>query len=219
MTRLSFFAIFLLLGQLTACGPDASQKKPAATATHSPPDSSPADHTAVTGDTESVPPPLPPPIPASPGNTAFQISRSQVGAIKIGMAVSQLRQVVPAGQLREVAITKEGKGYKAYEIGRRPAGLLVEEICEPGCRVWRIQVKDAAYRTPEGLGIGSTLGEVKKHYPISFLGAGETEIVAVSGQQKITFMLDVSKLPPQNIPRLNLQNTPDSVKVLGMLVF
>jgi hypothetical protein len=50
------------------------------------------------------------------------------------------------------------------------------------------------------------------------LGSGETEIVAVAGKQQITFLLDVSHLPARDVPRLNIQNTPDSVKVLGMLV-
>ena len=158
------------------------------------------------------------PIPTTPAEgSRYRVGPGQVGAIKTGMPTADLEQAIPAGQLHETSIHLEGQAYKAYEVNLHGGGVLVEETCDPACRVWRIQVRNPAYRTAEGLGVGSSLGEVKKHYPISFLGSGETEIVAVSNQKKITFMLDVSHLPPQQVPWLDLQNTPDSVKVLGML--
>ena len=154
--------------------------------------------------------------------SSWQITKGQIGPIRVGMPVTEMRKQVPAQLLKEVPITREGKGYKAYEIRQSgadtKAGLLVEEICEPDCKVWRIQVQNPAYKTKEGLGIGSTLADVKKHYKLSFLGAGETEIVAVSDDAKLTFMLDVSNVPPKEVPRLNLKNTPDSTPVIGMLV-
>ncbi|QNF33108.1 hypothetical protein HUW51_10345 [Adhaeribacter swui] len=156
------------------------------------------------------------------GTTSWQISKNKIGPIHIGMHVDALRKAVPAEMIKEVPITREGRGTKAYEIRQsateQPAGLLIEETCEPTCRVWRVHVQSAAYKTKEGLGIGATLGEVKKHYKLSYLGAGETEIVAVSDDAKLTFMLDVSKLPEKQVPRLNLENTPDNTPVLGMLI-
>jgi hypothetical protein len=206
------FSLAFLLG---ACGPGSTQASRPEAKRQVPADALPGNATEVTGkDDEQAAPITAPPAEAA----RYRISPSQVGAIKIGMPVADLKKVIPASQLKETNIHLEGQGYKAYAIGPHQAGLLVEETCEPACRVWRIQVRNPAYRTAEGLGVGSSLGEVKKHYPISFLGSGETEIVAVSNQQKITFMLDVSQLPPRQVPWLNLQNTPDSVKVLGMLV-
>jgi hypothetical protein len=214
MTRTTLCFLLLLAGQLAACNPEQNPQSRQQTPTPPEPDSLPADGTAVTaGATTEAPQQIP-----AQDSSRYQITRSQVGPIKIGMPVARLPLVVPPGQFREVALTREGQGFKAYEVGGPPAGLLVEERCTTACRVWRIQVKDPAYRTAEGLGIGSTLGEVKKYYPISFLGTGETEIVAVSSQKKITFQLDVSHLPAAKVPRLNVHNTPDSVKVLGLLI-
>ena len=152
----------------------------------------------------------------------FLITRSQIGAIKIGMPIDELEKLIPADRLNEVPIYKEGQGYKAYEVrknaGDAQAALRIEEKCEPECQVWRIQVIDPAYRTAASLGINSSLGAVRKHYPISYLGPGETEIVAVSEKENITFMLDVSHLPLSKVPFLNNKNTPDSVRVLGMYI-
>lgn len=216
MNRLALFLSLALSCQLHACGPADQQQTLAQEQQQEPlpADSLPADGTAVIPDT--APEDLAP-LPADPGQARFQISPGQVGPIRIGMEVSQLKKLLP-GQLKETALHLEGEQFRAYQIGKFESGVLVEEKCAPSCQVWRIQVRDSVYRTSENLGVGSTLGEVKKHYPISFLGPGETEIVAVSDKKKITFLLDVSALPAGKVPRLNLENTPDSVKVLGMLI-
>ena len=152
----------------------------------------------------------------------YTIGNRQVGPVKINMPVNDFKKLISPRQIQEVNITREGRGHKAYEIKKDAAdtkpALLAEEICEPNCRVWRVQVLDSAFKTPEGIRIGSTLGEVKKHYPISYLGPGETEIVAVSENKKLTFMLDVSKLPAKQVPFLNLKNTPNEVPVKGILL-
>lgn len=155
--------------------------------------------------------------------TFYLITNRQVGPIQINAPVAELKNKIPPSLLNETSITREGRGYKAYEVRKQATdsepALRVEESCEPDCRVWRIQVRDSAFKTPEGIGIGTTLGMVKKHYPISFLGPGETEIVAVAADRHLTFMLDVSKIPARQVPFLNLKNTPDTVRVLGLLVF
>lgn len=214
MKRLPLFLSLAFLCHLQACGPADQPQSAAQQQEPLPADSLPADGTAVIPDT--APEDLVP-LPADTGQARFRIAPGQVGPIRVGMEVSQLKKLLP-GQLKETTLHLEGEQFRAYQIGKFESGVLVEEKCNPGCQVWRIQVRDPVYRTSENLGVGSTLGEVKKHYPVSFLGPGETEIVAVSDKKKITFLLDVSALPASKVPRLNLQNTPDSVKVLGMLI-
>jgi hypothetical protein len=215
--RLKTFLIFILF--FAACHnpqktpPEFSNQSPVAQDSLSPPVAVPADQN----------PGEKPAATDQPDPEKYQVKKGQVGNIKINMPVTDLINLIPSANLQPVAITREGRGYQAYEINysgkETQPGLLVEEICEPACRVWRIQVKGPEFKTPEGLGIGSTLGEVKKYYPITYLGAGETEIVAVARAQKITFLLNVSKIPPKEVPFLNIKNTPDEVMVMGMLVF
>ncbi|CAA9237760.1 MAG: hypothetical protein AVDCRST_MAG95-1295 [uncultured Adhaeribacter sp.] len=170
-----------------------------------------------TGDAASAPTSL-----AVNASAEWRIGKSRVGPIRVGMAVNTLLKTIPAEILKEVPITREGRGNRAYEIRRQAAAdqpsLLVEETCEPICKVWRIHVQDPAFKTKEGLGVGSTLAEVKKHYKISYLGAGETEIVAIADEAKITFLLDVSKVSPAQVPRLNVNNTPGHTPVIGLLI-
>ncbi|RDC65108.1 hypothetical protein [Adhaeribacter pallidiroseus] len=224
--------LFLALVQLVllSCQPkktETNNSQPStSTADSARPETIPADRTVTrldsVGDAASSPAPTPAPNKGENPGTSWQISKSQIGPIQIGMAVNAMRKRVPAEFIKEIPITREGRGNRAYEIrqspGEQKAGLLIEETCEPTCQVWRVHVQNPAYKTKEGLGVGSTLGEVKKHYKISYLGAGETEIVAVSDDAKLTFMLDVSKVPAKQVPRLNLKNTPDSTPIIGMLI-
>jgi hypothetical protein len=215
---------------LLSCQPKNSENTnsqlPASTADSARPETVPADRTVTeldsVGEASSSPAPTQTPNAGENPGTGWQVSKSQIGPIQIGMAVNAMRKRVPAEFVKEVPITREGRGYRAYEIRLSPAdqkaGLLIEETCEPACQVWRVHVQNPAYKTKEGLGVGSTLGEVKQHYKLSYLGAGETEIVAVSDDAKLTFMLDVSKVPAKQVPRLNLENTPDNTPVIGMLI-
>ncbi len=224
--------LFLVILQLALwnCQPKNSENNntqpSTSTADSARPETIPADRTVTkldsVGDASSSPAPTQTLGTGESSGTDWQISKSQIGPIQIGMAVNAMRKRVPAEFLKEVPITREGRGYRAYEIRQTPtdqkAGLLIEETCEPACQVWRVHVQNPAYKTKEGLGVGSTLGDVKKHYKLNYLGAGETEIVAVSDDAKLTFMLDVSKVPAKQVPRLNLENTPDNTPVIGMLI-
>lgn len=214
MRRLPLVLTLALVYFLAACGPADQQQTDTREPETLPADSLPPDGTAVIPDT--APEDLVPPAVRT-GPASYRIAPGQAGPIQIGMDINELKKAWP-GQLQETVRHYEGEQSRAYQIGNFESGVLVEEKCQPACQVWRIQVRDAAYRTGEGLGVGSTLGEVKKHYPLSFLGPGETEIVAIAKDKKFTFLLDVSGLPAKQVPFLNLRNTPDSVKVLGMLI-
>jgi hypothetical protein len=227
----NYFFLFLFFWALYSCQPKKTESTNKAATTSA----------AVTGDSvrpetilpdgtithldsvgEAASTPAPNSATEENTGTSWQISKSKIGPIQIGMAIDAMRKTLPAELVKATPITREGRGNQAYEIRQsdteKQAGLLVEETCEPTCQVWRVHVQNAAYKTKEGLGVGSTLGEVKKHYKLSYLGAGETEIVAVSDDAKLTFMLDVSKVPEKQVPWLNLKNTPDSTPVKGMLI-
>ncbi|PSR52533.1 hypothetical protein AHMF7605_02825 [Adhaeribacter arboris] len=223
--------LFLLVLSLTLlnCQPKKSEEQTTSTAAIAADSANsevvPPDRTVTRLDSvgEAASSPAPNLVSENAGSANnWQITRRQIGPIRIGMPVNEMRKTIPTQLVKEVAITREGRGYHAYEIRHSEkntqAGLRVEETCEPTCKVWRVLVQDPAYKTKEGLGIGSTLGEVKKHYKITYLGAGETEIVAVSDEAKLTFMLNVSKVPPKQVPHLNLKNTPDNTPIIGMLL-
>jgi hypothetical protein len=81
--------------------------------------------------------------------------------------------------------------------GSKNKPTLLIEIREAPCPIfsaWRIVVHDPRFRTREGLGVGSTLGEVRRHYTLQVV-QGEGAFAAVVPSANLAFMLDAVDKP------------------------
>lgn len=112
-------------------------------------------------------------IKPEPDPSEFILAKGRAGSIKIGMPITEIRNNIPAGfTIQDSVLLQEGTEATAYVL--RPVteskGIIIEQTCEPDCKVWRIAVKSPAYKTAAGIGIGSKYGEVQARYPISFVG-------------------------------------------------
>ena len=114
--------------------------------------------------------------------------------------------------------------YKAYEIRNAKGGnfllMLAEESCtEKPCKIFRVRILSPKFSTKENIRIGSTFGEIKKVYPLSFVGLGEADFVALSEKQRMAFALDISKFPPKPLYKIKAEDIPDSTRVTSILLF
>jgi len=173
------------------------------------------------------------PLPAAPETTAedatpapdpssFVIAKGRVGRVSIGMPIEGMRRQVTKGFiLTDTTLTQEGTQSTAYLLHpqNEQKGILVEQTCEPACRVWRISVHSAHYKTPAGIGIGSKYGEVQQVYPITYTGMGEGNFAAVSEEAGFSFILDVSQLPHEKLAQLKPADVPANTLVKGMLIY
>ncbi|MFD2247033.1 mechanosensitive ion channel protein MscS [Pontibacter ruber] len=158
----------------------------------------------------------------SPDPSAFVIGSNKVGSVQIGMPIEEIRQHVPQGYtITDTTLRMEGQDYTAYVLhaGNGGKGLLVEQQCEPECKVWRLRVRDADYKTAQGIGIGSKYGEVQKSFPISYVGPGEGNFVAVSEKTGMTFVLNVSQLPKDRLSKLKPADVPANTIVESIFIF
>jgi hypothetical protein len=153
----------------------------------------------------------------------FVLLPGQAGLVQVGMRVEDLKAAVPAGMLVEKEIRREGISMTLFEVLNdsysQETGLVAEPLCEPECRIYRIEVRDRKYQTPEGVGIGSTYGEVRRAYTISYATAEEGNVVAVAEEQRMSFLLDPGELDRQQLPRLIKADIPDSSLVTRILIF
>ncbi len=150
------------------------------------------------------------------------ISKGQVGSIKIGTPIDQMRQNVPAGlTIADTTLQQEGQQYTAYtlHISGQGHGLLVEQLCEPSCKVWRINVNSPEFKTASGIGIGSKYDEVRQKYTIKYVSPGEGKFVAVAEEAGLSFILDESQLPKGNPAKLKPDDVPANTLVTGILVY
>lgn len=159
---------------------------------------------------------------AAPDPADLLISKGRVGSIRVGMPIDDMRSQVPAGrQIKDSTLQLEGQQYTAYVFTSpdSPKGLLVEQVCEPDCRVWRISIRDDSYRTAQGIGVGSKYSEVAQHYPIAYTDRGDAGFVAVSEAAGMSFILDTSLLDQNRLHQLNPDQVPANTLVKGIIIY
>ncbi|MBK0402278.1 hypothetical protein I5M27_04735 [Adhaeribacter sp. BT258] len=170
-------------------------------------------------DTVAVPKPDPKVVEAE----QYSLAPGRAGKIRVNMPTDSLKKMIPAENLKAVQRELEGEPYTAYELRNPKTGnqllLLAEENCKNTCSIFRIRVLSPKFKTEKGIRVGSTFAEVKNAYPLSFIGLGETDFVAVSDKNKMTFTLDISNFPPKFLDRIVADDIPDSTRVTSIMLF
>jgi hypothetical protein len=107
----------------------------------------------------------------APGDDSFLLDRGRAGRFVLGMSVDEVVRAVGLENVRLVATFPEGLFQPELQItlpGYTKGPALSGPIREFPCRefaLWGISVDDPRFRTSDGLGPGSTLGDVNKRYP------------------------------------------------------
>lgn len=210
MLKNILYAILLGVG-MAACLSDQANSDDAASNTANPTESGPVSE----------------PVEADASRAAMEpadliLAKGQAGHVRIGMPVEEMRSQVPAGQqIRDTTLQLEGQQYTAYVIDspENEGGMLVEQVCEPNCQVWRISIRNPDYRTAQGLGVGSKYSEVAQHYPIAYTSLGEAGFVAVSEANGMSFILDTSQLDQSRLHQLKPGQVPANTLVQGILIY
>jgi hypothetical protein len=114
-------------------------------------------------------------------STLFVLARGQAGTLEIGMSIDTVRRVFGQDRVRLVKRRLEGQLEPAIEIrlahsdsapalvarmGQSPCSDRADE--PPVVSVWGIDVYDPRFRTREGIGVGSTIGELRRVYRVRF---------------------------------------------------
>lgn len=160
----------------------------------------------------------------APDPAAFAVEKGRAGNIRIGMPIDQVRQKVDTKmEVKDTTLNLEGQQSTAYLL--RPEGhekgLLIEQLCEPDCKVWRISVQSQDYKTAKGIGVGSTYDEVKQAYPISNISLAEGNLVAVSEEAGMSFELEDTQLPQDSNKKgkYNPANIPATTTVKRIMLY
>jgi TonB family protein len=152
--------------------------------------------------------------PWPPGNTdPYVIRPDRVGHLWIGMPVTALRGAMPSPQMREIPRQTASGMTTDVEIALEPGGPTALVLNIEGERVRQIEVRSHRFRTIEGIGIGTTLGDLRGRDPGLRVVMCDRGPCAVMNSPRYTFELEV---PPTTAS--DLAEIPDSALVSRVLV-
>lgn len=175
------------------------------------------------------------PASASPAATLDShhlLARGRAGDVRVGMRIGELRTRF-GSDLREVTLQRGGDEFPAFALGRiknsKLPALLLEPLCEDGeddatgqptdhCRIWRITIRDPAYRTAGGLGVGSRYGDIKRAAPLSFVGPNPMGLAATAEDWQMNFLLDTEAFALSKLPA-HRETVHDSIRVTGIQLY
>ena len=131
----------------------------------------------------------------------FVLQPAKAGPVELGQTVDQLYARFGRDNIRLVDLFLEGMFSPALQIqvpGSETQPAIIARIREWPCAefsVWGITVRDRRFRTSDGFGVGSTLGDLRKTYKAE-VGWGEGTRIAHVAALGMTFMLDDSAGAP-----------------------
>ena len=140
--------------------------------------------------------------PFQSGSAQFDLGRGHAGALEVGEPIEDVYQGFGRDRIKLVARFAEGMFTPALEIalaGSAVVPALAVDVREVPCArfsVWAIEVYDRRFRTKEGLGIGSSLRDVRRSYGTQIV-VGEDKTSALAKEIGISFGIS-SAAPADN---------------------
>lgn len=131
-----------------------------------------------------------------PAQGSVVIRKHEVGPVSIGTSAQAVYSMF-RGRNRLVDLALEGHLTPALELSfpetRFNGGVVAELVPKGnGLVVWRIAVTNPNVRTEKGIGVGSSVGELRSHYAIAGVGSGEGRVFVRVDELSASFELDRS---------------------------
>ena len=153
------------------------------------------------------------------------LTKYRAGDIEIGMTIDTLHTKHAPSSTKLVAHYPEGEFAPMLEIYLEGAtkqshpSLLIGIGKKREWIVDAITVNDARFRTPLGIGVGSTLGDIRKVYKVKWIAFGEGPLCANVDEISMTFALDFTDPPPEWYNTNDQRLIPDRAKVVSILLY
>ncbi|MHB9027698.1 MAG: hypothetical protein ACYC9O_02905 [Candidatus Latescibacterota bacterium] len=151
----------------------------------------------------------------------FLLQREKAGRLKVGATVDELNAIYRGFPKNLVDLDREGFFTPAIEIylqnHEKMIPSLVAEFRGDEHRIHMIKIIDQRFKTEKGVGVGSTLGDVKKAYRVSRIEWDELGFFAQVEDIGMAFILD-AVAPPGWAEKRDPGMIPDDAKVISIIL-
>lgn len=151
------------------------------------------------------------------------IRKHEVGPVSIGTSAHVIYSMF-RGRSRLVDLALEGHLTPALELSfpetRADGGVIAELVPKANdLVVWRIAVTNPNVRTEKGIGVGSSVDELRSHYAITGIGSGEGRVFVRVDELAASFELDRSGAGGDRLWKIREPNqVPSRTKIISILL-
>ena len=159
----------------------------------------------------------------------YIISSTRVGSIARGTNIHQLYSIFPAKQIKliknkEGFFNQEFDDYNVYDNNGKLLFIATPEVAgDTSSFINRIIIRDTSFKTLEGIGLNSNLGQIRDAYHnINYLPSSGEIVVSVP-KVSTNFLINKATLDDSwwdnTTNQIIEKNIPDSAQIDGIIVF
>jgi uncharacterized protein YraI len=154
---------------------------------------------------------------------AANLTDQQAGNVKLGMSVDALYTHYSREQIQLTDLAVEGMFTPALDIyttldARQKPAITTEIAWGNDWIISRITVHDSQFRTDCGIGVGSTLGALKRCYTLDWAGFGEGPLYVGVKEVAMSFAFHGDDIPPKWLRSSDPYSLPEYLPIMSIVL-
>lgn len=140
------------------------------------------------------------------------------GVVVGGMTDGFISEVKQRHTVKKEKIQLEGDEFEIYNVYEKKQKLYsVETDFDNPNIIYRIRVYGSLFKTEKGIGVGSTLSEIKSKYQLENIST-EAGLHVFVKEISVCFVLDDSKLPENWWDKMDLEKIPADLAIVEIII-